>query len=296
MYAPLTIDYWDIVQRSQRVVFKHKFLWFFGFFLSGGGGSGGGNWGDEIGPEARHWITTHVELLTVLIVCAVVLWLALVVMSLISKGALISGISESDQGRHITFGGQWSIGVKNALRILGIGMLSLAAVLVVMIALAIPILLPLAAGEVGIVIAIVIGAILFLPFIAFLFALSFTITYAEREVVLRGVDVFTGIRTGWEMTKRYVGKSFMMWLVSLLAGMAFAMAVIFSLLMLAIPFVLIGMANLFLGLVLGIPIALAVMFVLSGAFSTFIYSLWTLLYNKLRDDLDAWHAEPGVIA
>ncbi len=295
MHAALTIDYWDIVLRSQRVVFKHKFLWFFGFFLGSGGG-GGGNWGNEIGPEVRHWMITHVELLTVLIVCAVVLWLALVVMSLISKGALISGVSESDQGRQIAFGGQWNIGVRNALKILGLVMLSFAAVLVVMIALAIPILLPLAAGKVGIVIAIVIGAVLFFPFIAFLFALSFTITYAEREVVLRGVDVFSGISAGWEMTKQYAGKSLMMWLVSLASGIVFAMGLVLVLLILAIPFVLIGMANLVLGLVLGIPLGIAVIFVLSGAFTTYTYSLWTLLYNALRADLDAWHEEPGVIA
>ena len=295
MYGALTIDYWDIVQRSLRVVTKHRFLWFFGFFVGGGGG-GGGNWAEEIGPEARHWITTHVELLTVLVVCGVVLWLALVVMSLISKGALISGISESDQERQITFGGQWSIGLRNALRILGLGLLSFVAVLVVVIALAIPILLPLAAGKVGIVIAIVIGAVLFFPFIAFLFALSFTITYAEREVVLRGADVFAGISAGWEMTKRYAGKSLMMWLVALVSGIVFAIGLVLALLMLAIPFVLIGMANLVLGLVLGIPIGLAVIFVLSGAFSTYTHSLWTLLYNALRADLDAWHAEPGVIA
>ncbi len=295
MYATFTIDYWDIVQRSLRVVFRHKFLWFFGVFLAGGGGSIG-NWGEEISTEGRHWITTHVQLLTLLIVCAVILWFALVIIGLISKGALISGISESDQGRQITFGGQWSVGVKNALKILGITLLSLVMVMVVLMALAIPIIIPLAAGKVGIVIAVVIGAVLFFPFIAFLFALAFTITYAEREVVLRGVDVFAGLHAGWEMTKRYTGKSLMMWLVSLLSSMMFAVGLGLALLMLAIPFVLIGIANLVLGLVLGIPIALAVIFISSGAFATYEYSLWTLLYNELRADVDASSGQPVVVA
>jgi hypothetical protein len=295
MYATFTVDYWDIVQRSLRVVFRHKFLWFFGFFLAGGGGGGVGNWGKELGPEAHRWIANHVQLLTLLVVCGVILWLALVVMSLISKGALIGGISESDQGRQITFGGQWNVGVRNALKILGIAVLSVVTVLVVLIVLAIPILIPLAAGKVGIVIAIVIGAVLFFPFIAFLFALAFTITYAEREVVLRGVDVFAGLHAGWEMTKRYIGKSLMMWLVSLLSSMMFAVGLGLALLVLAIPFVLIGMANLVLGLALGIPVVLAVIFVLSGAFATYEYSLWTLLYNELRADFDASREEPVAI-
>jgi len=294
MYATFTIGYWDIVQRSLKVVFRHKFLWFFGFFLAGGGGSIG-NWGEGISTESRHWMTTHVQLLTLLIVCAVILWFALVVMSLISKGALISGISESDQGRQITFSGQWSVGVRNALKILGITLLSVVMVLVVLVVLAIPILLPLAAGKVGIVIAVVIGAVLFLPFIAFLFALAFTIIYAEREVVLRGVDVFAGLDAGWEMTKRYVGKSLMMWLVSLLSTMMFGVGLGLGLLVLAIPFVLIGMANLVLGLALGIPVGLAVIVVLSGAFSTYEYSLWTLLYNELRADFDASSGQPVAI-
>lgn len=290
-----TVDYWDIVQRSLRVVFRHKFLWFFGLFLVGGGGSVG-NWGDGISTGGRHWITTHVELLTLLIVCAVVLWFALVIIGLISKGALISGVSESDQGRQITFGGQWSVGVRNALKILGITLLSLVMVLVVLVVLAIPILLPLAAGKVGVVITVVIGAVLFFPFIAFLFALAFTITYAEREVVLRGADVFAGLHAGWEMTRQYVGKSLIMWLVTLLSRMMFAVGLVIALLVLAIPFVLIGMANLVLGLVLGIPVALAVIFLSSGAFATYEYSLWTLLYNELRADLDATSEQPAVVA
>lgn len=281
MSAALVTDYWGIVSRSLRIAWDHKFLWFFGFFASLGGGDVI-RWVNQGGSFGRQHLLPRAELLALAVMALVVLWLVLFVLNLISRGAVISGASDADSGRPITFEGAWVSGLRAFWRMLALLVLSVLAVVVVSIIFAVPIFLPLVAGVPGIVIAIVIGAILFLPYLAFLFLLTFTITYAEREVVIGGAGVFDAIAAGWALTRTYLAKSLLVWLISLLSGIIFVIGLGIALLVVAVPFVVIGIFNLAAGLVLGIPVGLALVCVALGAYGTYIYSLWTLTYREFR--------------
>ncbi len=277
----IRLDYWDIVQRSIAIMWRHKFLWFFGFFVSAGG-SGGSNWVEERWDVVGDYFSTRVEFLALVIVLAVVVWLILFVMSIISRGALIDGVSAAERGERPTFQSVWNGGLRSFLRLLGLVLISVVAFLLVTFVCVIAVVLPLAAGTPGIVIAIVIGAILFVPYLAFLFLLAFTITYAERAVVLDRADILSALQIGWGMTRAHFWKSMVIWLISLVSALGYGLSLVIVLLIVAVPFVLIGMANLTTGLLLGIPIGLAIVFVASGAFGTYVYSLWTLTYMNLR--------------
>jgi len=275
------IDYWSIVTRSLRIIWKHKFLWFFGFFAAGSSGSSF-RWVEDAGPRLRDFFFANPAVLVLVIVGLVIVWLVMFVMNLISTGALVAATHEASQGRRVTFGYGWREGLKAFWRLLGVVVLAIVAFLFVTAVCAIPIVLALFGGDSGIVIAIVIGAILFFPYLAFLFLLAFTVTYAEREVVLGRAGVFDAIHTGWGMTKRHVWRSLLVWLIMLGSGLVFGIGLVLVLLILAVPFILIGLANVFAALVLGIPIGVIVVVVASGAFGSYAYSVWTLIYDELK--------------
>lgn len=277
----MRIDYWDIVSRSVRTAWKYKLLWFFGFFASSGGGNVG-QWNEHGSEWFRDFFITNPALLALIVMGVVILAIVFLVMNVICTGGLISSTSAADRGLPISFSRTWRAGLSAFWRLLGISLLAILTFLAVSALCAIPVVLSLLGGAPGIVVAVLIGAILFLPYVAFLFLLSFTVLYGERAVVLENAAVFEALRDGWELTKKHLGRSMLMWLVMFLSGMVFTLGMVISLLVLAIPFVLIGLGNLLVALVLGIPVGVAFIVLASGAYNTYAYSAWTLAYETLN--------------
>ncbi|MBN2564215.1 MAG: hypothetical protein JXB46_00730 [Candidatus Eisenbacteria bacterium] len=292
MVAARDVDYWGVVTRSIRLTWEHKFLWFFGFFAASGGSVF--NWGERGTDEVKNFFLAHLEVLVIIVLGLVLLWLFFFVMNVIAKGALIGCIARTHRKEHIGFDVAWTTGFKTFWGLLGILVTGFLAFLVVSIVCGIAVVIPFAAGAAGMAIGILIAAILFVPYVAFLFALTFIIIYAEREYVIRGASVGDALAAGWRMTRSYPGKSLLMWLVSFLSGIVFFISLAVALLALSLPFILIGLANLILALVLGIPIGIAVLVLASSAFSTYDHALWTLFYIDLLSPAD--QAEPSVQA
>jgi len=283
MTTARNIDYWGIVTRSARIAWSNKFLWFFGFFAASAGGGGGnyGGGGERGFEQVRDFFTSHVEILVGIVMALVLLWLVLLVLSVISKGALVSCIRRADCGETIRFEEGWRAGLKAFWGMLGITFIALIVFLVVSTLCVLAVALPLIGGVPGIAVAIFIGAVLFIPYVVFLFLLAFTIIYAERQYVIRGGGVADALVAGWELTKAHFWQSVLMWLVAFASTMAFFLALMVGLLAVAIPFVLIGIANPVVGLVLGIPIGIVILVLAGSAYSTYDHSLWTLMYGEL---------------
>ena len=283
MTTARSIDYWGIVTRSAGIAWNHRFLWFFGFFAASGGGGGGNsmNWRDHGVDEIRDFFMSHIGMVVAIIMGLVLLWLVLFVLNLISKGALLSCISRADDGERIRFEEGWQAGVRAFWGMLGIAVTALVVFLVVTAVCVLAVVLPLIGGAAGIAVAVFIGAVLFIPYIVFLFLLTFTVIYAEREYVIAGGGVADAVSAGWNLTKTYFGQSLLMWLVSLVSAMAFVVSLLVVLLAIAMPFILIGIASPIAGLMLGIPIGLVVLVLAVSAYSTYDHSLWTLMYRDL---------------
>jgi hypothetical protein len=278
-------DYWAAVSAAFQVVGRYRFLWFYGFFAaSGGGGSGGGNWSEDAGPWVRDFFMQRIELLVLIILGIILLALILIVMSVISRGALIGSAAEAASGGRPTFRGAWKTGLRYALPIFGLAILSFIVVLLVTVVCIIPVVLPLAAGSAGIAIAIVIAVILFLPYLAFLIAVTLTVTYAERAIVVDGMQFIDAIGEGWRLLRSRMGESFVYWLIGLLAGIVFTVGIIFILVVVATPLVVLGTQNLVAALAIGIPLAFVIMAFANGIFGTYIYSYWTFAYLALREE------------
>ncbi len=280
MTIPVRIDYWDMLQRSIRIAWENRILWIFGFFASATSGNLT-SWVDEGRPFVREFFHSRPEVIILAVAALVFLWLLFFVMSLISTGALIGSVKDVRGGERATFESAWGHGLRAFFGVLTLALIAVVAFLAVTMVCVVAVVLPLVAGVPGIVIAVLIGAILLVPYIGFLFLLAFTITYAERAYVIEGEGILEALHAGWELTRAQFWKSMVVWLMLLLSSLVFGLTVVVALLVLAVPFIIIGIVNLTVALVLGIPVGLAFLVVVTGAFGTFVYSVWTLAYYEL---------------
>jgi hypothetical protein len=279
MEHSVRIDYWDVVTRSLRITWRHKFLWFFGFFAASGPGVL--NWNRHGPVGVRDFFVAHAEILAAVILLALLLALVLFVVGLISKGALISSIARIQRKE----GASFELGVRGGLRafwgLLVIRVIEVLALLVVTFVCGVAVITPLAAGSSGIALAIVMGAILFVPYVAFLFALTFVVIFAERNYVIHRTTIGQALVLAMRLTRAHVGKALLVWLVALLSGLIFTVGLAIVLLLVAIPFVLIALQSELLALALGIPVGILIVVLASAAFTTYGHALWSLLYMDL---------------
>ncbi len=276
-------DYWGAVSGALSIAGRYRFLWFFGFFAaSGGGGGAGTNWSEDAAPWAQNYFMERPEVLILIVLALVVVGLAFFVMGIISRGALIGSVGLAVSGSRPSFSEAWSLGLRYALPLFGLVVLAILAALLVTAICAISVLLPIAAGAPGIAIAVVIGVVLFFPYLAFLIALALTVTYAERAIVLENAPFLDAISAGWSLVRSRVGESLVYWLIGLLAGLIFTVGIVFILVVVGAPVFILGTQDLVAALAVGIPVGFVIMALANGVFGTYFYSYWTLAYLNLR--------------
>ena len=118
----MSLDYVELVKKSLKNAWEHKFLWLFGFFVAGSDYSGMFNWVANIPSRGDYSRRLDFDInnlsdlqnimpfgislkeILMLMAAAFLLWLFLFIMSFLSEGALIHGISRKQLGRPVTFG------------------------------------------------------------------------------------------------------------------------------------------------------------------------------------------------
>jgi hypothetical protein len=293
------MDYGGLVKKALDIMWKFKYLWIFGFFVQALSGGGGGifNWPDDWGkikvPSGRWsdgWnglkatIGDHIGELTIaiillLILAAFLIFLIFLVLGTISRGGLIHCVSRIKAGEKPTFGEGWSIGVKNFWRMLGIWIIIVILVLASILLILGPfILIIIASGVFG----LLFGMFLIPLFILVIITISLIDFYSTRTCILEGKGVFDSLAGGWKTLINNLGKTIMVTIISIGSIIVYIIGFIMVGLVLAIPFVLIAVANLFLGIVLGVLAGLIYIIVVSGAWGTYIDSFWTLAFLELK--------------
>jgi len=279
--GPLRIDHWDIVSRSVGFAWKHKALWVLGFFASVSG-QNVLSWVEQGRPSLRTDILPNFGALSALVAVLVFVWIALLVANLIARAGLVAASSAADAGERPTLEGAGASGVRSFLGMLALLALGVAAFLVGTLVCVVPVALPLAGGVPGVVIAVVIGAVLVLPYLAFVFALTFTVTFAERALVVERAPILAALGVGWRVTRQHFWTALVAWLVATLTTIVWGLGLFVAVLVLAIPLVILGSAHVTVALVLGVAVAVAVGITAAGAFGTYRFAFWTLLFRRLR--------------
>jgi hypothetical protein len=263
-------------------MWKFKYLWIFGLFLDFG--AGGGEGFVRLPDRFKIPITDFFEgislsIIILLVLAGLVVFLIYLILNIISQGGLIHCVSRIERGENSTLRDGWNVGVKNFWRILGIGIMILIFVLGSIVITFGPFVLLLIVNKtIGLL-----SLIIFIPlFLVLLIPIIFIELYANRVCIIEGKGIFDSIVGGWEMLKSNLGKSLVLALIGIVSTIVYVIGFLIVGLFLAIPFIVLGIIKLFLGIALGVSVGLIYLAIASGIWGTYIDTFWTLAFLEMK--------------
>jgi hypothetical protein len=278
------MDYGKLLSRAWNIVWEHKFLILLGVLvtLSGvGGGSGVSSGADfewrygdfplTLPPEMPDWETTALPAIILFVGLALVIGVALWVVSTIARGGLIAGASAVDSGAPSSFAQAWSAGWQKGWTLLGIGILpAIPSLHLLVVGLG---LVGVFAGLYGLLGdsaalpprgglgAILAGLVCIAAPIAL--ALSLLRTFANRACMLEDLGVFAAYRRGWDVLLENVGPALILFLLQVAISIGLGIALFLPNIVMALCCVL-------------WPVLLLV----QGAMAAYFSTVWTLAWRE----------------
>jgi hypothetical protein len=283
------MDYGKIVSTGWRQAWKHKTLWIFGFLIAGGGGGNVSQLSDDydfIGLRQRDiyyikdFINEHLYIIVLIGILALLALLIWIVLSKISIGGLIDAAGKFKRNEEYRFGKSFGVGVSFFWRLLGIGLLMFVVNAAFIIFLG---LLGVAAFVIHVGLGVLSLLILLPLIIVGIFIVSVTVALAERYIVLEDRPVFEGIADGYNLWRANLGSAVLYCLIYVGIGIAVAIGSLVIFLFAVAPFVAIGFVNWLVAILVGAPIVLIILIVLSGFTSSALHLMTTEFYFQLRE-------------
>ena len=300
------MNYGDLLSEAFRLTWRNRYLWFFGFFVAGGGGSfnfpanfGGEEVRNPFGPLTGplQWISDNLVLfLTVVISVIVLLALVFLVLSIISQGALAESIAALHRGETRGFGSAFRAGTANFWRVLGLKVLFFLIALGLLLVIFLPVVLGALAAfsltdSTGLrVLAVVLGVLfVFVALVVVFLPFAIVNQFGLRELVVSRRRITESIAGGFRLFRRNIGRSLLVWLIQLAVMLGLGIAVLVVLVILGA--ILLGPAialfatdHATAGVVAGVVggvLFLKPVFVNTGAIGAFNHAYWTLAYLRL---------------
>ncbi len=297
--------YLDILKRAWQITWRYKALWVLGLFAgtASGGGGGGGNTGYDFGggtgsgsdpfsgiSDARIglWIEQNVLLIAILAGALVVFGILMMVLSVAAQGGLVWGANEAGEGRAPRLGASWSAGFSRWGRTFMTGfVLGLPVVLIALIMIALLVTAGIGgvfggdsgAAAAGIGMCVVLPVFVFVLIAAGLL-LGILYPVALRYGILHDVTFGAAIRRAWEdlWAKRGV---WVFWLVMLLPGFAYGLAIFLFMLPFLIPAVFLMVAEQWIMAGALVVLLALVLMLPTAVYSTFVSAAWTIFFRRM---------------
>lgn len=265
-------DYGALIKGTLRLVWRHKFLWFFGLFAGGSvnsfgswnfnfGGSGSPDSGDDASQPSQtatdvgNWINDHAALIVAVAVAVVALSILIWLWSVVCRGAVIGSTQDIREGKAASFGSAWRRGRNSFGRLLLFDLFLLGVSLGVMLIIgAVTLLLIFLAvsGAAGKTIVITLGVLGGLALMSLLLMglgyltcftiwpaiwvpLTIVLIFATRAIVLDGERPIKAIRLGWRMFVENIARSLLLFLLSAGLSLASSIGAIAAVLVTAVP-------------------------------------------------------------
>jgi hypothetical protein len=301
--------YKKVLSQAWKIVWRHKYLWFFGFFaaLLGGGSEYNvlfrgfsGDAGQALFPGWQRIAETGIfssqtftnigrimredplSLMILLAVFLVILILGgfLIWLSVVSQAALVNNAAGHLANKNVDFGRGIRVGINKFWPVLGLNVI--VKLLVCLVFILIAFLTVLTTSK-------LIYIISFIIFIPIALALSFIIKYAVAYIIIKENGFMESIKEGWRL---FIGNwlvslemAFILFVINLLVSLALALVV----LTLAIPFLFLAVAfykmaaaaGFWFIIILGFILILAIIVFGGAILSSFQISSWTGLFVQL---------------
>jgi hypothetical protein len=284
------MDYTTLIGEAWRLTWRHRFLWLLGLLAGGAvgmpaatGGSGNGvrwetsqreleQFNPTVAAAARDiatWASLNAGLLVFAAGLALLVFLALVVLSLIAQGGMARATADLALGQPSSLGRAWRAGLRLFWRYVGLWLITVAAAFTLALVIAAYGALAFVAGSqsggpaVGFALvavaglamiaafvvvvlrltetstaprwAVAVGAALFaLPLVTMLIALalgvSIVVAYAQRAIAVEDVGPVAALRSGWHLLRAHLGQSLLAWGINAALALGAGIALVASLL------------------------------------------------------------------
>jgi hypothetical protein len=237
-----------------------------------------------------------VALVIIFALLALVLFLIFLALVVISNGGLAESVAAIEGGQRRGFGSTWRSGASRFWSVLGYYILFFLIGVALLIAIAAPLGVVVAAVFLGTeatgarVITVVLAALVAIPLLIVVFvSLSIIAQFALREIVIGGQRVIASIGSGWRIFRQNLGRSILVWLIQIaliiVATIALLVAGAIVGLILFLPTILLAVAELttaaiVTGIIAGL-ILLPFLIVAAAALGTFNHAYWTLAYLRI---------------
>ena len=308
------MQYMDIVWRSFRLSWRHKYLWLialfsgegganFNFGSSGGGGGGGGGGTSRAGQidttaiqdQITRFLSDYAGLIIALVVASIVLAVVFFFLAAICEGATIRATAEHDAERPWGLGLAWRAGLHTLWPIVRFRLLLLALglpLLLLVIGFVVGTVIAIANHNGGAAVPLIIGGVfLILAAIPYSIYLFFLDRLGSRALVLEQLGATASIARGHRLLFKRFGRTLLVWLLSIATGIVVGILAACLLAIVFIPLLILGgviaasnsggiLPLVVIGALLLIPLSLVVGGFLSAQSATY----WTLAFRRL--DLD----------
>lgn len=336
------MDYGGLIRQAWETTWRYRFLWVLGLFAGGsasglsiGSNTGWrgnpGNFGIPSGRSSGDsstnlppdfaptvarffgpggWVQSNIGLIVGAAIGIVALALLFFVIGLIARGGMARATADIATGRSASSDSAWNAGVHYFWRNFGLALLTGAIVLVIALvvgAVAAVLIAIGAAGGAGVAaamtaIGVILGIVSLLVIVPFSIAFGIVIGYARRALVVEDLGPIGAVSSGISLLRRSLGKSLLVWLISIALGIGAGIGLAIVAAVAAIPLTLIGIgfwaaarftAPTIIYVVVAVTVFICVLWVLGSIVNTFFWSYWTNAYLTLSGRLAGPPAEPS---
>ncbi len=272
------MEYGKLVNRSWNLSWQNRSLWILGL-LASGGSIFGLDWQKHSEEFGKLHISPAIGVL--ILGVAVVLILAFLILHLIATGALIDAINRLARGGVYRLRDSFAVGIDFFWRMFGIYLVGVFAALILLAAVVVPAVICFLVGT-------VVGAlslIVLIPLgLAGMFVLTNVFALSQRALVVRNVRLADAIEEGYWLFRKNLTGNLVVFVLFMALSIGLWMVGIMIIGLAAGPFIALALASttgLIVAILLGLPIVLIVMWVISGFLGAFFSSLYTLFYFEL---------------
>jgi len=286
----MNFDFGNVLTRAWQIIWKHKVLWIFGILASCSRGNGGGNSGgsrssnsapDQFGYQFEQfssWMQDNWWIIAILVLFVILLTLVFTAIGYIGRIALIKGTHKAEQGAEsLPFGELFSESLPYFWRVFGLSFLVGLVFFVILM----PLVL------IGVFTAGV-GFLCILPLICILIpvaiAVNLVLEQANAAIVLEDLGMFDGFKRGWEVVKNNAGATIIMALILGIGGGIVGLVIAIPIFIAIVPIVFGAAAETTAMLWVGIAcvaLYLPVIIFFNGVLTAYIQSAWTLTFMRL---------------
>lgn len=296
------IDYGYLLSKAWQITWKNKWLWLLGFLVGLGGGSSvnfqnrfntqvnPNNPTTQLPPEVRQMLEQfrrpEVQGIVITLACVILLLaLVLFVLRVIARGGLIGGIRLADDNGQVGLGEAWAVGVRYFWRMLGLEILQALPVIVLVILLVVGfIFFGLATAGIGVFCLLPIICVMVILLIPY----NLVFWLAGFGLVVEGLGVFDSVKRGWEVLKANLAPVLIVGVILFILLFIVGLVTLIPIAAIALPafFAFMGdpqhpNISLLVGSGIAFLCLLPFLWLFTGILTTWVYSVWTLLYSQL---------------